>query len=115
MVLGAVYPPGTKIGEGSGNDIIQDNYMGRNTASQAEKIFRKGNAQTIFNWKNMVHPTLALGLFNREIFIKAKDPKGGWDYSSGKRFIVTDVSGQLQDADEPNGGYWMCDLSGIEI
>jgi hypothetical protein len=63
----------------------------------------------------MVHPTLALGLFNREIFIKAKDPKGGWDYSSGKRFIVTDVSGQLQDADKPSGGYWMCDLSGIEI
>ncbi|MBA3829900.1 MAG: hypothetical protein H0X33_13250 [Taibaiella sp.] len=114
MVLGAVYPPGAPLG-GSGSNIVQDNYMGKNAAAQAYKMFHKENAQTIFNWKNMVHPTLALGLFNREILIKAKDPKKGWNFSGGKRFIVTDVSGELTDADNPNGGYWLCSLSGIEI
>jgi hypothetical protein len=58
-----------------------------------------------------------MGLLNREVRVKAKDPKGAWDFSSGdgKRFIVTDVEGQLADGDSPNGGYWLCSCSGIEI
>jgi hypothetical protein len=116
MVLGAVYPPGAVLG-GNGTDITQDNYMGKNAAGQAYRLFHKENAQTTFSWKNVPYPGLIMGLLNREVRLKAKDPKGAWDFSSGdgKRFIVTDVEGQLADGDSPNGGYWLCSCSGIEI
>jgi hypothetical protein len=115
--LGAVYPPGTAIGSGPGSDSIVDNYMGKNAAGQAFRLYHKDNAQTAFSWKNVPYPGLIMGLLNREIKIKAKDPKGSWDFTTGggKRFIVTDVEGQLQDPDSPNGGYWLCSASGIEI
>lgn len=115
MTLGAVYPAGAEIGSGPGSDPIMDNYMGKNAAGQAFRLYHRDNAQATFSWKNVPYPGLIMGLLNREIHIKAKDPKGSWDYSTGKRFVVTDVSGQLQDPDDKNGGYWLCDASGIEI
>jgi hypothetical protein len=113
--LGAVYPPGSKVGTGPGSDPTMDNYMGKNAAAQAQKLFFKSNAVTSFTWKNVPHPMLVMGLLNREIKVYAKDPKGAWDFSSGKRFVVESVEGSLQETDSPTGGYWLCSASGVEI
>jgi hypothetical protein len=91
--------------------------MGKDAATQAHRLYNKENAQTTFTWANFPYPSIAMALFNRQIRIKAKDPKGAWDFSSGdgKAFVVTDVEGQLQEPDLPGGGYWLCSASGVEI
>jgi hypothetical protein len=114
MVLGAVYPPGLKVGSGPGSDPIMDNYMGKDGAEQARRLFKKSNARTIFSWKNFPYPTLAMGLLHRVIMLKARDPKGAWDYSSGKLFVVENVSVDWQDNGR-GGGVYLCSISGIEI
>jgi hypothetical protein len=115
MALGAKYPPGAVVGAGPGSDPTDDSYLGKNAAFQAKKLYYKSNAQTTFTWKNVPYPTLVMGLLNRLIKIDAKDPKGAWDFTGGKLFVVTDVEGSLQDAGSPNGGYWLCTVSGIEV
>jgi hypothetical protein len=113
MALGAVYPPGTPKG-GVGSDVTMDNYMGRNSGEQARRMYNKANARTTFRWSNFPYPTLAFGLLNRPVAITATDPKLAWSFS-GKLFVVTDADIQLTDADRPDGGYYLCSVSGIEI
>jgi hypothetical protein len=53
-------------------------------------------------------------MLNRVAQITASDPKGNWSFS-GKNFVVTEVEINLQDGDRPDGGYYLCSISGIEI
>jgi hypothetical protein len=115
MALGAVYPPGTpKGGINGGSDVTMDNYMGRNSGEQARRMYNKANAKTTFRWSNFPYPTLAFAMLNRTVAINASDPKGNWSFSD-KRFVVTEVDIQLTDGNRPDGGYYLCSMSGIEI
>lgn len=110
--LGAVYPPGTKAG---GNDRNMDNYLGKRSDIQARRMFAKETAMTTFTWSNVPFPMAAIWLFNRTISITGTDPRNGWNCQD-KRFIVTDVEGQLDDPERPDGGNgYLCTLHGIEV
>ncbi len=110
--LGAVYPPGKQAG---GNDRNMDNYAGKRADIQAKKMFYKETAMTTFTLSNFPNPMAAIQLFNRVISITGEDPRKGWK-CDGKRFIVTNVSGQLDDPERPDGGNgYLCTLSGIEV
>jgi hypothetical protein len=82
--------------------------------SRQYRLYYKENARTTFSWKNFPYPALAMGLLHRVIILKAKDPKGAWDYSSGKRFVVENVSVDWQDNGK-GGGVYLCSISGIEV
>jgi hypothetical protein len=112
--LGAIYPPGAKVGDGPGSDPTMDNYLGKDAAVQAGRLYYKENARTTFSWKNFPYPTLAFGLLHRQIILKAKDPKGAWDFSAGKKFVVESVSVDWQDNGK-GGGVYMCSISGVEV
>lgn len=114
MKLGAVYPPGSKVGTGPGSDPTMDNYLGKDAGTQAYRLFNKENARTTFTWRNFPYPTLAFGLLNRVVILSAKDPKGAWDYTGGKRFVVENVTVDWQDNGK-GGGVYMCSISGIEV
>jgi hypothetical protein len=114
MKLGAIFPVGAKDGDGPGSDPTMDNYMGKNALVQAGRLYYKENARTTFSWKNFPYPALAMGLLHRVIILKARDPKGAWDYSSGKRFVVENVSVGWQDNGK-GGGVYLCSISGIEV
>jgi len=115
--LGAIYPPGAVVGSGPGADAVMDDYMGKNSPAQAQRLFNKGNARTTLTWGNFPYPAMAFGLPGRIINCNMKDPKGAWDFSggSGKKFVVESVSIDLKNSDSPGGGEYMCSASAIEI
>lgn len=111
MALGAVYPPGTPKG---GNDVSMDSYMGFNTGEEARRLYNRANAKTTFKWSNFPYPMLAMGMANRIASLTASDPKGNWSFAD-KRFVVTDVTVELNEPDRPGGGYYLCSIAGVEI
>jgi hypothetical protein len=116
MKLGAIYPVGARVEDNTtgGADPTFDNYMGKYSLTQAYRLYNKGNAQTTFTWKNFPYPALAFSMLHRPVIIKAKDPKGEWDFSTGKLFVVEQVSIDWKD-DGHGGGVYLCSASGIEL
>jgi hypothetical protein len=110
--LGSVYPPGGDYGQGE--FYTMDDYMGRNTATQAQRLFNLKNARTRFKWSNIPYPTLVTGLFNKAISITAFDPNGNYNFTD-KHFWVTDFEIQLEDPERPGNGVYNCSVSGVEI
>jgi hypothetical protein len=110
--LGSVYPPGGDYGQGE--FYTMDDYMGRNTSTQAQRLFNLKNARTRFKWSNIPYPTLVTGLFNKAISITAFDPNGNYNFID-KHFWVTDFEIQLEDPERPGNGVYNCSVSGVEI
>lgn len=112
-VQGATYGYSQDLG-GEGTDITQENYLGKNCAEQAVRVWLSESAETTFSWENFPFPVLASSLFNRVVSITGSDPKRAWAFTN-KNFVVTNVSINLAGKDGLGGGYYMCSISGKEI
>jgi hypothetical protein len=132
--VGLTYPIDTPDDGRVGSEIALDNYMGLHGQEQARRWWSKSNQQSIFNWNNFPYPELAMGLLGKAVALRAKDPKGAFDFTTGdnsfsrpeltyrtklgspvgKLFKCVRVKGTWQD-NGLGGGAFMCSANFEEI
>jgi hypothetical protein len=132
-LMGAVYPPGTGIGN-VGSDVQFENYVGQRASTVAKRLWSKSNQMTTAQLSGFPFAPLAVALAGRIVGIATKHQLEGYDWtdgatsrvgidvggtgaysSNGKLFSVDSVTIENTDPEAPGGGFFTSTLGMTEI